>query len=71
MGFNSHGLTYEQMMINAGLGLAALVAKTYGQLERVVVGLVGPGNNGGDTLVALSALARQGWQYEGDHVNGP
>jgi len=59
---NEGGLTYEQMMINAGLGLATLVVKTYGQLEHVAVGLVGPGNNGGDTLVALSALAKQGWQ---------
>ena len=59
---NEGGLSYEQMMINAGLGLAAMVTKTYGQLEKTAVGLVGPGNNGGDTLVALSALARHGWQ---------
>ncbi|MGD0709361.1 MAG: NAD(P)H-hydrate dehydratase [Anaerolineaceae bacterium] len=59
---NEGGLTYEQMMINAGLGLATTVIKAYGQLDRIAVGLVGPGNNGGDTLVALSALARQGWQ---------
>ena len=27
-----------------------------------VLGLVGPGNNGGDTLVALTHLAAQDWQ---------
>jgi NAD(P)H-hydrate repair Nnr-like enzyme with NAD(P)H-hydrate epimerase domain len=30
--------------------------------DRVAVGLVGSGNNGGDTLVALAALSQSGWQ---------
>lgn len=57
------GLTYAQMMENAGRGLAELVndLKTDNDLDEVI-GLVGSGNNGGDTLVALSYLARAGWR---------
>lgn len=59
---NAAGLTYEQMMENAGQGLAEVVAGTYGDLKQEgVMGLVGSGNNGGDALVALAALAAQGW----------
>jgi NAD(P)H-hydrate epimerase len=57
------GLTYDQMMQNAGHGLAEVISDLFvddGQLE--IVGLVGPGNNGGDTLVALTALAEEGWK---------
>lgn len=57
------GLTYDQMMQNAGLGLAEVVSNLFiddGGLE--IVGLVGPGNNGGDALVALTALAKDGWK---------
>lgn len=57
------GLTYAQMMENAGGGLAEIVQGL--QIEsdnRQILGLVGPGNNGGDTLVALSLLASAGWQ---------
>lgn len=57
------GLTYEKMMENAGRGLAEVVAEVYGdRREGGVLGLVGSGNNGGDTLVALWHLANQGWQ---------
>lgn len=57
------GLTYDQMMENAGQGLADLLLSLYAQNEEAeVLGLVGPGNNGGDTLVALSALAAEGWK---------
>ncbi len=60
---NERGWSYEQMMERAGQGLAERIESFYGYEEpRSVVGLVGPGNNGGDTLVALSALAREGWQ---------
>ena len=56
------GLSYARMMENAGLGCAALVDDKFGAQEfRSVVGLVGSGNNGGDTLIALAELARRGW----------
>lgn len=59
---NAAGLTYEQMMQNAGIGLAEVVAREYTEYrEEGVLGLVGSGNNGGDTLVALTRLANQGW----------
>jgi len=57
------GLTFEQMMENAGRGLADVILDLYAdEVEPEVVGLVGSGNNGGDTLVALSALAAAGWK---------
>jgi len=60
---DASGLTYDQMMENAGQGLADIILGLYvGDVESEAVGLVGPGNNGGDTLVALSTLAAQGWK---------
>jgi len=57
------GLTYDQMMENAGRGLAEAVQDLpFDEDEREVFGLVGSGNNGGDTLVALTHLAADGWQ---------
>jgi hydroxyethylthiazole kinase-like uncharacterized protein yjeF len=57
------GLTYDQMMENAGRGLAEIILDMYAEeVEPEVVGLVGPGNNGGDTLVALSTLVSNGWK---------
>ena len=57
------GLTFEQMMEHAGQGLADVILDLYvDEVEPEVVGLVGSGNNGGDTLVALSALAAAGWK---------
>lgn len=57
------GLTYDQMMQNAGQGLADIVLDLFaGEDELEAVGLVGSGNNGGDTLVALTALANKGWK---------
>ncbi|MGD0877958.1 MAG: NAD(P)H-hydrate dehydratase, partial [Anaerolineales bacterium] len=59
------GLTYEKMMENAGHNLSKEVLQlAYAQddeEEIQVLGLVGPGNNGGDTLVALTHLAEKGW----------
>ena len=57
------GLSYEQMMENAGHGLADILLDIFDDdVEPEAVGLVGPGNNGGDTLVALAALAAEGWK---------
>ncbi len=60
---DASGLTFDQMMENAGRGLADIILDMYAEeVEPEVVGLVGPGNNGGDTLVAMSALASNGWK---------
>jgi len=63
---NSTGLTFEMMMENAGHNLSREVLKlAYAQDEEEdiqVLGFVGPGNNGGDTLVALTHLAEKGWK---------
>ena len=57
------GLSYDQMMENAGRGLAEVVSDHYNNLKgQLIVGLVGSGNNGGDTLVALAYLASWGWK---------
>ncbi|HJS20032.1 MAG TPA: NAD(P)H-hydrate dehydratase, partial [Anaerolineales bacterium] len=57
------GLTYNQMMENAGQRLAGLILDFFeGDVEPEVIGLVGPGNNGGDALVAMSALLAEGWK---------
>ncbi len=62
---DANGLTYNQMMENAGHNLAREVMElAYYQDDEdevQVFGLVGPGNNGGDTLVALAHLAEKGW----------
>jgi ADP-dependent NAD(P)H-hydrate dehydratase / NAD(P)H-hydrate epimerase len=59
---NLSGLSYARMMENAGRGLAEVVLDEYGYLaEGGALGLVGSGNNGGDTLVALAYLAEEGW----------
>jgi ADP-dependent NAD(P)H-hydrate dehydratase / NAD(P)H-hydrate epimerase len=60
---DAEGLAYAQMMQNAGSSLARIVMQRYGGLEpRNVLGLVGSGNNGGDTLVALTMMQRAGWK---------
>jgi ADP-dependent NAD(P)H-hydrate dehydratase / NAD(P)H-hydrate epimerase len=60
---DASGLTYQEMMENAGRGLAEQVMEEYSFLpDRSVLGLVGSGNNGGDTLVALAWLLEQGWK---------
>jgi len=56
------GLSYAQMMENAGRSLANSIGAHSHKLEHKALGLVGPGNNGGDTLVALGALAAEGWE---------
>lgn len=60
---DARGITYALMMQRAGEGVARIVQRRYHDVTpKVVVGLVGSGNNGGDTLVALTHLARWGWQ---------
>ncbi len=63
---DASGLTYARMMENAGHNLAHEVMELFRVAETEedlqVLGLVGPGNNGGDTLVALARLAEKGWK---------
>jgi len=60
---NDGGLGYDKMMMNAGFALAEVIQERYGQAQsRNILGLIGPGNNGGDTLIALSELIEKGWQ---------
>ncbi|HSJ54668.1 MAG TPA: NAD(P)H-hydrate dehydratase [Anaerolineae bacterium] len=54
------GLSFAQMMENAGRGTARAIEQVLSPRERRVVVLVGPGNNGGDGLVAAHYLAQMG-----------
>jgi hydroxyethylthiazole kinase-like uncharacterized protein yjeF len=60
----SQGLTIPMMMENAGKGIADYIIDNCGEdiSTRVVIGLVGPGNNGGDVLVALRLLVEKGYK---------
>lgn len=53
------GTSYETMMENAGRGIADWIFQ-HMVLNKGVVGLVGSGNNGGDTIIALTWLAKWG-----------
>lgn len=62
---DANGLSYAKMMENAGHGLAEEIlqlAYTESEEDREILALVGPGNNGGDALVALTRLAADGWR---------
>ena len=60
---NASGLSYAAMMQNAGRGLAEIIQNAYSHSPTLqLLGLVGSGNNGGDTLIALTYLAHNGWQ---------
>ena len=67
---DTKGLSYTKMMQNAGRGLAELI-HALGQENgwEEVTGLVGSGNNGGDTLVALAWLSEAGWHTHAYLVN--
>ena len=54
------GLSFDQMMENAGRAVAKAIDEWMGAQGRRVVILVGPGNNGGDGLVAARYLAELG-----------
>jgi len=67
---DAKGVSYAQLMENAGRGLAELV-HALGQENGwdEVTGLVGSGNNGGDTLFALTWLAEAGWHTHAYLIN--
>ena len=56
-----YGLSTDDLMERAGLAIAMETARALGSVagKRILV-LVGPGNNGGDGLVAARHLARRG-----------
>jgi NAD(P)H-hydrate epimerase len=54
------GYSYAQMMESAGLRVAEAIQQRYDVVDRRVLVLVGPGNNGGDGLVAGRHLAEAG-----------
>lgn len=60
---NARGLSYAQMMQNAGRRAAAFIVEELlkGMFDPHVVVLVGPGNNGGDGLVCATALVSHAW----------
>jgi hydroxyethylthiazole kinase-like uncharacterized protein yjeF len=57
----SLGMSYEEMMARAGNGCAAVLRAECPNPANCL-GLVGKGNNGGDTLIALAVLQSAGWQ---------
>lgn len=59
---NASGLSYAQMMEHAGRSLFKAILAHSHKLDRSVIGLIGPGNNGGDALVTLRLLAKAGWK---------
>ncbi|NTV36968.1 MAG: hypothetical protein HGA53_08445, partial [Anaerolineaceae bacterium] len=59
----TRGISSEQMVRKAGLSIGKILIERYGHLSsRIVTALIGPKNNGNDTLIALSALIQAGWQ---------
>ncbi|MEJ5224334.1 MAG: NAD(P)H-hydrate epimerase, partial [Anaerolineales bacterium] len=60
---DAQGLTYAKMMENAGRGVAdAVLELVFDEDDNTALALVGPGNNGGDALVALAHLAARRWK---------
>jgi ADP-dependent NAD(P)H-hydrate dehydratase / NAD(P)H-hydrate epimerase len=59
------GASEPDLMARAGAQIAEWIDSrviTWGQSDQVAAALVGPGNNGGDALVALAGLVQRGWQ---------
>ncbi len=57
---DGRGLTYATMMENAGQAVALEIRDHFGARDKAVLVLVGPGNNGGDGLVAARHLHDEG-----------
>ena len=57
--FNEYAFTLDQLMELAGLSVATSIAKSYTEQSyknRLILVVCGPGNNGGDGLVAARHL---------------
>jgi NAD(P)H-hydrate epimerase len=61
---DAQGLSYATMMENAGTAVACEIAKHLGAEGKRVLVLVGPGNNGGDGLVAARHLHDDGAEVQ-------
>ncbi len=57
---DASGVTFDQMMENAGRAVAQAIEEWIGAKDASILVLVGPGNNGGDGLVAARYLADMG-----------
>jgi hydroxyethylthiazole kinase-like uncharacterized protein yjeF len=57
---DSGGVSYAQMMENAGRAVAQAIDEWMGAAGATILVLVGPGNNGGDGLVAARYLSEMG-----------
>ena len=55
------GISYEQMMITAGKKIAQKILSDTPYLNRTITAIIGTGNNGGDALIALTVLLKEGW----------
>jgi len=56
------GVSFAELMENAGRGIAEIILDSPAVSGMdTALALVGPGNNGGDALVALDNLAAEGW----------
>ena len=57
---DAHGLSYRQMMENAGRAAAELLLQRFGGQKKQFAVLCGKGNNGGDGLVVARLLHERG-----------
>lgn len=64
----ARGITADALMDEAGGGVARFIQKMFPQPSRCLV-FAGKGNNGGDAVVAGTALKRAGWHVE-IHLTG-
>ena len=55
------GRSENDLMLEAGNGFAEVVLKHHGRGTGTALFFIGPGNNGGDGLVAASRLVADGW----------
>lgn len=65
---NEAGYSFAEMMQSAGSGVANFIDSNFRQSKpgkNTCFALIGPGNNGGDALVALTELAKLGWNVSG------
>ncbi len=57
---NARGFSYDEMMENAGRSVATAIDEQFGTAGIAILVLIGPGNNGGDGLVAARHLSDLG-----------